>query len=84
MMQNSRKLEKVETIRQCFYSHLLSELHDDGLGSLIKLVLSVLLLLLQRSHNVSVWTFLPVIQTVDLSTNNNTAVRKQQKQVRCT
>lgn len=61
--------------------HLLSELHDDGLGSLVELVLGVLLLLLQRGHNVGLRTPLPVVQAVDLMTNNKT-VRKQEEEVR--
>lgn len=47
-------------------TNLLGELQHDSLGSLVKLVLGVLLLLLQRGHHVCLRAPLPVIKTVDL------------------
>lgn len=61
-------------------THLLRELHDDSLGSLVKLVLGVLLLLLQRGHDVGVGTLLPIIETVDLTASNQEVVRKQDEE----
>lgn len=55
--------------------NLLRELYDDGLGSLIKLILGVFLLLLQRGHDVSVRTLFPVVQTVDLMRNKPQPLR---------
>lgn len=60
--------------------HLLRKLHDDCLGSLVKLVLGVLLLLLQRGHDIGVGTLLPIVETVDLTTSNQGVVRKQDEE----